>query len=143
MEIRNLSDDEYESFLLEKEYAVVLFDAPWDVGGGAAIRPRFERAASAFADRVNFGEVNCDEQIRVPGTIKIVNVPTVAYYKGGVLVAALIGYAQDVTGRTEAMLNGRRIGYKDRWNLDDEGKTLFPARKPSFLGRLIHRYFGR
>ena len=58
MEIRRVSEDDYESFLREKEYAVVLFDAPWDLGPGALIRPLFEKAAGAFGGRVNFGEVN-------------------------------------------------------------------------------------
>ena len=55
MEIRRISEDEFESFLREKEYAVVLFDAPWDVGPGALIRPLFEKAAAALSNRVNFG----------------------------------------------------------------------------------------
>ena len=35
MEIRRVSEDEYESFLREKAYTVILFDAPWDIGPGA------------------------------------------------------------------------------------------------------------
>jgi thioredoxin-like negative regulator of GroEL len=114
MAIRRVSEDDYESFLLEKEFAVVLFDAPWDVGPGASIRPPFEAAAEAFSSRVNFGEVNCDEFDRVK-SVPIVNVPTVAYYKGGRLIAAPVGASQDVTARTRAMLEGKRIGRKDGW----------------------------
>jgi thioredoxin 1 len=130
MEIRGVSEDEYESFLREKEYAVVLFDAAWDVGPGLAIRPRFERAAREFADRVNFGVIDCDEQVRVAISTAVVNVPTVAYYKGGRLIATLVGGVQDVTARTRAMLDGKRIGHNDGWNIDDEGRTLFPGPEP-------------
>ena len=114
MEIRRVSEDDYESFLREKEYAVVLFDAPWDLGPGALIRPLFEKAAGAFGGRVNFGEVNTDEFMRVR-SIPVLNVPTVAYYNAGQLIAALVGAQQDVTARTQAMLDGKRIGRKDGW----------------------------
>ncbi len=127
MEIRRVSDEGYESFLREKEYAVILFDATGDVGPGLLIRPRFERAARAFADRVNFGEVDCDEQSRVVTSIPVLNVPTVAYYKGGRLIAALVSAVQDVNARTGAMLDGKRIGRGDGWSADEEGKALFPG----------------
>jgi thioredoxin 1 len=130
MEIHRVSEDEYESFLREKEYAVVLFDAPWDVGPGALIRPRFEKAAKAFHGRVNFGEVNCDELVRVARSIRLANVPTVAYYKDGQLLAALVSAQQDVTARTRAMLDGKRIGRRDGWDMDDEAKARSPGRMP-------------
>ena len=114
MEICRISENEFEPFLQEKEYTVVLFDAPWDVGPGAIIRPLFEKAAGALNSQVNFGEVNCDEFSRVK-SIPILNVPTVAYYKGRQLIAALIGAQQDVTRRTQAMLDGEQIGRNDGW----------------------------
>ncbi len=129
MEIRSVSEVGYESFLREKEYAVILFDASWDVGPGAMIRPRFERAAQAFTDRVNFGEANCDELVRLATLIRLENVPAVAYYKVGRLIAVLIGGLQDVTARTRAMLEGRRIGRNDGWNVDDEGKAQLSSQK--------------
>lgn len=128
MGICRLSDERYEPFLREREYAVILFDASWDVGPGSAIQCRFERAARAFAGRVNFGEVDCDEQARVATSIPVVNVPTVAYYKDGQLIAALVSAMQDVTARTQAMLDGKRIGRNDGWNVDDEGKARLPGR---------------
>jgi len=122
MEIRRVSDDEYESFLQETEYAVILFDAPWDVGPGALIRPRFEKAARAFHGRVNFGEVDCDGAARAARSLGLANVPTVAYYKGGRLLAALVGARQNVAARTRAILDGRRIGRRDGWDVDDEAE---------------------
>lgn len=126
--IRRVSEGEYESFLREKEYAVVLFDEPWDDGPGAMIRPRFEEAAKAFNARVSFGEVNCDEFARVARSIQLANVPTVAYYEGSRSIVALIGGRQDVTARPRAMLDGKRIGSKDGWDMDDEGEARSPGR---------------
>jgi len=125
----HVSEEAYELFLRQKEFAVILFDAPWDVGPGAMIRPRFEKAARAFSDRVNFGEVNFDELDRVVKSVGLANVPTVAYYKDGRLIAALVSATQDVTARTQALLDGKHIGRNDGWNVDDEGKALFPGQK--------------
>lgn len=117
MAARKLSDDEYESFLSEKKFAVILFDAPWDVGPGAEIRPRFEKAVALFGERVNFGEINVDESARVAKSIPIVSIPNVAYFKNGRLIAALVGENQDVAARTQAVLDGAPIGRGDgRWN---------------------------
>jgi hypothetical protein len=41
------------------------------------------------------------------------NVPLVAYYRDGRLVAALIGADQDVKARLERVLWGEPIGYND------------------------------
>ena len=115
MATREVSEDEYESFLRENEYVVVLFHAPWD-GGGTLIRPRFEKAAEALGGRVHFGEVNVDEATFAAKSIPILNVPTVAYFKDGQLIAALVGATQDVAARTQAVLDGKRIGRNDGWN---------------------------
>jgi thioredoxin-like negative regulator of GroEL len=130
MEIRKVSGDDYETFLRERQYAVVLFGAPWDVGPGAMIRPRFEKAARIFTDRVNFGEVNCDEFVRVATSLRLANVPGMAYYKNGQPIAVLIGGLQDVAARTQALLNGQRIGPDDGWNTDEEGKAYHSDRRP-------------
>jgi hypothetical protein len=61
----------------------------------------------------------------VATSIPILNVPTVAYYKGGRLVAALISAMQDVTARIQAMLDGKSIGRNDGWDIDGEGKAPF------------------
>lgn len=45
-------------------------------------------------------------------SIDVMNVPLVAYYRGGDLVAALVGY-QDIRARVERILHGEHIGYDD------------------------------
>ncbi|OJW07439.1 MAG: hypothetical protein BGO49_26090 [Planctomycetales bacterium 71-10] len=111
MAIHEVSTAEYDSFLRERDYAVILYDAPWDVGPGALIRPLFEEAAAALGGRVNFGAVDVDVFGPEAG-LPVANVPTVGYFKGGRLVAALIG-PQDVAARTRAMLEGKHLGYRD------------------------------
>jgi thioredoxin 1 len=113
MAIRRISRDQFGLFLRKSAYAVVLFDAPWDVGPGSLIRPRFEEAARAFDGRVRFGEVDCDELADVAKAIGLSNVPAVWYYEGGRLIAALVGVQQGVVARPRAMLGGGPIGRND------------------------------
>ena len=72
----------------------------------------------AFAEWVNFGEVDCDEEPSLATSIPVLNVPTVAYYCGGRLFAAQISATQNVAARTQAMLDGIRIGQADGWDED-------------------------
>jgi hypothetical protein len=114
--IRRISGDEFGPFLRERAYAVVLFDAPWDVGPGSLIRSRFEEAARAFDGRVQFGEVDCDELADVAKAIGLLNVPAVGYFDGGRLIevlsapsrTSLLGLGQCwETGRSVATTVGR------------------------------------
>jgi len=107
MTIPWVTDDNFDAFFLAKTYSVLLFDAPWDVGPGAQIRPRFESAAQTWGGSVNFGRVDCDAQPRLVRSIPICNVPTVAYYKRARLVAALVSASQDVSARVGALIEGR------------------------------------
>ena len=122
-----LSENNYESFLRRMEYTVVLLDASWDVGPGGVIRPRFEEAARAFDGRVGFGEVNCDECVFVARSVGIVSVPTVAYYKGGQLIVALVGSNQNIIARTQAMMDGMWIGRKDGRDWQQVARARFPT----------------
>jgi len=109
--ILRVTAESYSRFLIAKPYAVILFDAAWDVGPGAEIRRSFESAAAAIAEHANFGEVNVDDELCLARQIPIINVPTVAYYRDGQLIKALIGANQDVAGRLSALIDGCEIGF--------------------------------
>ena len=53
-------------------------------------------ADQVLAGRVNFGEVDCDNDPELAKSIPILNVPSVAYYWDGKLVGTLIGANQNV-----------------------------------------------
>lgn len=72
-----------------------------------------EEAAALFANAANFGEVDCDEEPALASSIPVLNVPCVAYYRNGVLVAALISMNQDVCGRLSRVLRDEPIGHGD------------------------------
>ncbi|MCA9033265.1 MAG: thioredoxin family protein [Planctomycetaceae bacterium] len=101
---------EYDNFLRSKPYAVLLFDAPWNATG-KPLRPRFEFANCEFGDQVNFAEVNTDEEMDLARAVKIEGVPSVAFYRNGVLVAAYLGASQDASAQTRALISGDDVKY--------------------------------
>jgi thioredoxin 1 len=108
-----LSEADIESFVAENSVAAIHFDAVWDVSGLASIQPKLEEAESVFGGQVAFGFVDCDTSPELAKAIPILNVPTVAYYRNGKIVAALIGAQQNVLLRLQHLLRGEEVGYKD------------------------------
>jgi len=108
-----LTSADYEQFISAKRAAAVHFDAEWDAAYRQATRLRMLAAEQALGDAVNFGEVDVDNDLALSKSIPVANVPLVAYYLDGQLVAALIGTAQNVLGRLERVLRGEPIGHKD------------------------------
>jgi len=107
-----VDSDQYYEFVREKRFAVIYFDARWN-GTGIPLRPRFADAQSRFAERVNFGEVDCDhwDSFTNVDEPRIVTVPTVAYYRDGALEKAYAGASQDVVAQTKALIAGENIEY--------------------------------
>jgi hypothetical protein len=108
--------DDIPAFLAAKPAAAVHFDADWDVGYRQRVRQSMVEAEAALGTQVNFAEVNCDAPVIYLKSVPIGNVPTVAYYREGKLVGALVGADQNVRARLERMLRGEKIDYKDGTN---------------------------
>jgi thioredoxin-like negative regulator of GroEL len=108
-----LSSEEFKSFVEAKPAAAVHFDAEWDSRYRPVVHRRMLDAEEALADQVNFGEVHCESNPELAKSVPILNVPSVAYYRNGTLIAALIGAEQNVRARLERVLRGESIGYKD------------------------------
>jgi thioredoxin-like negative regulator of GroEL len=79
-----------------------------------------EEAERALAERVNFGEVDCDRAPELAKALPVRNVPSVAYYREGKLIATLIGAGQDVKGCLERVLRGEPIGASVSTNTTDD-----------------------
>ena len=116
--IRRLTGQDYEAFVRQKQAAAVHFDAAWDVEYKPIAHRSMSKAAEVLAEHVNFGEVDCDREVELAKSIRVLNVPTVAYYLNGDLVGVL-GGAQNILGRLERLLRGEQIGYNDGLNGDD------------------------
>jgi thioredoxin-like negative regulator of GroEL len=76
------------------------------------------KAEKELGDRANFGEVDVDRDMELAKSLRLLNVPTVAYYRNGQLVALLTGCRQNVRSRLERVMRGEAIGHQDG---DDEG----------------------
>jgi thioredoxin-like negative regulator of GroEL len=116
--MRQLKSAEFESFIAAKSAAAIHFDAEWDVAYRPLLRRRMLDAERELADRANFGEVDIDDNMELAKSMRLLNVPSVAYYRNGQLVALLIGSRQNVRQRLERVMRGESIGYRDG---NDEG----------------------
>jgi Thioredoxin len=110
MNMRLLTGTEVEAFIGAKPAAAIHFDAEWDTNYRTIVRRKMEEARQALGEQVNFGEVDCDLEAELAKSVPVLNVPSVAYYRNGVLIAALIGTEQDVRGGLERILRGESIG---------------------------------
>ena len=104
--MRLLTGTELEAFIAAKPAAAIHFDAEWDTNYRTLVRRKMEEARQALGEQVNFGEVDCDLAPELAKSVPVLNVPSVAYYRKGVLIAALIGTEQDVRGGLERILRG-------------------------------------
>lgn len=89
------------------------FDAEWDTAYRHATRRLMIEAEEALRDKANFGEVDCTRHPELAKSVSVANVPCVAYYRNGKLIAALVGAEQNVRARLERVLRDEPIGYKD------------------------------
>jgi|SRR5262245_48277401 len=111
--MRQIEGADYQHFITAAPIAVIHFDAEWDTRYREVTRIRMQQATKAFGLQAAFAEVDIDRSPELAKAIGVLNVPTVAYYRDGVLVAALIGSHQDVLARTERVMRGESIGLDD------------------------------
>lgn len=111
--MQQLTSSDFDFFITAKPAAVILFDAEWDVEYRPIARKRMLQAQELLGQSASFGEADCDSHPELVKSIPVMNVPLVAYFRNGKLVAALIGVHQNVKARLERVLRGEPIGYKD------------------------------
>jgi hypothetical protein len=131
-EVARLTRETHETFVRENRIAAVLFDAPaWDIYH-RIIRPHLDNTAEELGNFAGFGFVDTDDTTMwdICRSVPISNVPNVAYYKDGLLLASLVGVHQDIAGRVLALLEGRQIG-------SDDGFAERPHRDRSVFPMLI------
>jgi thioredoxin 1 len=110
--MRTLTSGEFAEFIVSKPFVVVHFDATWD-GYALGVRSHMSDAEREHGQVAAFGEIDIDGAPDVAMSVGILNVPTVAYYRDGRLVAALCGASQSVRERVARVLRGDPIGHED------------------------------
>jgi thioredoxin-like negative regulator of GroEL len=116
--MRQLTSAEFQSFIEAKPAAAIHFDAGWAVAYRPLLRQKMLEAEKGLGDRAKFGEVDVDRDMELAKSVRLLNVPTVGYYRDGRLVAPLTGCRQNVRRRLERVMGEEAIGHKDG---DDEG----------------------
>jgi thioredoxin-like negative regulator of GroEL len=111
--VRQLTTADFESFISAKSAAAIHFDSAWDVRYRPILHDKMLEAEGVLGHQANFGEVDCDSNPELAKSIPVQNVPLVAYYRDGKLIAALVGAGQDVGARLRRILLGQAIGHKD------------------------------
>ncbi len=83
-------------------------DANWD-GYQKAVADKLHGIESEFEQSVSFGYMDCDEEQAYAMEIGIINVPSIAYYRGTNLVGVVIGTQQDVAANISRLMLGQTL----------------------------------
>ena len=91
-----ITDSNFENYLNEDKPLVVDFWATW-CGPCRMVSPIIDELAEEYADKVNIGKVNVDENNDVCVKFGIRNIPTILFFKDGKMVDKQVGAAQKST----------------------------------------------
>jgi thioredoxin-like negative regulator of GroEL len=100
-------------FLSRRAFTIVHIDADWD-GYRRGLGDKIHAVEPQFEESVSFGYVDCDEEQEYARAVGIVNVPSIAYYRGAELVGIVIGIQQDVAGNIERLMHGDNLDETNR-----------------------------
>jgi len=85
-----LTDSNFEQALKENPLLVVDFWAVW-CGPCRMVSPVIEQLSSELAGRAVFGKLNVDENPQISRAFGIQSIPTIAIFKNGKAVDAIVG----------------------------------------------------
>jgi thioredoxin 1 len=85
--------------------ALVDFWAVW-CGPCRMIGPIVEELATEYGDQMTIGKVNVDDHASLASTNKVMNIPTIVFFKGGQEVDRVVGVApkQELVKKCESLL---------------------------------------
>ena len=91
--IIELSESSFETEVLRADLPVVVdFYAPW-CGPCKTLAPLLEQLATEFQGRIKFAKANVEDTPELAATYRITGVPTLALFRGGQQIDALVGPA--------------------------------------------------
>ena len=86
----NITNENYEALVAESKPMVIDFWAEW-CGPCRTIAPIVEELAEEYADRVNIGKCDVDDNDDLTGKFGIRNIPTVLFIKNGEVQDKTVG----------------------------------------------------
>ena len=103
MEIE-VTRENIEQLLASDKPLMIDFWAEW-CGPCRMISPIVEELAEEYADRINIGKCNVDEESEITERFKIRNIPTLIFFKGGELVDRHVGVISkaDLAAKLDAL----------------------------------------
>ena len=100
-----ITNENYEALLSDSKPLVIDFWAEW-CGPCRAIAPLVDKFAEEYADKVNIGKCDVDNNDDIVALYRVRNIPTVIFLKGGELVDKHVGAISenDLKAKIEALL---------------------------------------
>ena len=91
--VLELSDTSFEQEVKHSSVpAVVDFWAEW-CGPCKLLSPVVEQLAGEFTGKIKFGKINVDDHIEQAQAFRVMNIPTLIFFKGGKEVDRVVGVA--------------------------------------------------
>ncbi|MBI4355567.1 MAG: thioredoxin [Candidatus Omnitrophica bacterium] len=91
--VLELSDASFQQEVAQSALpAVVDFWAEW-CGPCKLLSPIVEQLAGEFTGKIKFGKVNVDDHIEQAQRLRVMNIPTLIFFKGGQEVDRVVGVA--------------------------------------------------
>ena len=102
--VLEFTDNNFESEVLgSAEPVLVDFWAPW-CGPCRRLAPTIEKLAADYHGKVKVGKLDTDQNVNVPGSLRISSIPTVILFHGGKEVGRLVGLTDE--SKFRAALDG-------------------------------------
>ena len=99
------TDENIKEIINSGKPVVIDFWAEW-CGPCRMVGPLVEELATEYEGRVHIGKMNVDDNTETPETYGIRNIPTILFFKDGLLVDKQIGATQKtvLSNKVEALL---------------------------------------
>jgi thioredoxin-like negative regulator of GroEL len=104
--MRMLTEREFPAFITSRPVVVLHIDTCWDTYRDT-VRAKMLEAQAALKEFAAFAEVDADTEADLCRSLGVANVPHVAYFRDGKMVAVLVGTSKDIRAETEHILNGK------------------------------------
>ena len=88
--VLRVTDGTFYGVVTSERPVVIDFWAPW-CGPCRAIAPSLEEIARELGERVTVGKVNVDEQPGLAGRFGVRSIPTLLFFKDGLLQETVVG----------------------------------------------------
>ena len=103
--VAELTDESFETTVTGAQPVVVDFWASW-CGPCRMLAPVVEQLAKDYAGKVTFAKVNVDDHTKAAAKLRIMNIPTLLFFKGGQEVDRVVGVVprEDLAKRVDRLL---------------------------------------